>query len=167
VIIVVMGVCGCGKTTVGKRLAERLGARFIEGDDLHPEANRAKMSRGVALTDDDRWPWLEAIASKAREVAASSRHVVVSCSALRRTYRDSLRRAGSDVHFVHLAGPKDILEERMAQRRGHFMPPGLLDSQLATLEAPDADEGALTLEIAHEPDSLVEAIVATCAGAES
>lgn len=166
-IVVVMGVCGCGKTTVGKRLAERLGAEFIEGDDLHPEANRAKMSRGVALTDDDRWPWLEAITSKAREAATSSRNVVVSCSALRRTYRDSLRRAGDDLCFVHLTGPKDILQERMAQRRAHFMPPGLLDSQLATLEAPDADEFALTLDVAHGPDSLVEAIVTACAGGES
>lgn len=154
-IIVVMGVCGSGKTTVGRDLARAIGADFIEGDDLHPTSNRAKMSSGQPLTDADRWPWLDAIAAEARRLAAASRHVVVSCSALRRAYRDRLRTAGVVVHFIHLTGTPDLLADRMAGRTGHFMPAGLLASQLATLEHPEPDENAAVLDIASEPAILV------------
>jgi carbohydrate kinase (thermoresistant glucokinase family) len=155
-IIVVMGVCGSGKTTVGRELARAMGADFIEGDDLHPASNRAKMSSGQPLTDADRWPWLDAIAAEARQLAGRDRDVVVSCSALRRTYRDRLRTAGPAVRFIHLTGTPELLADRMAQRTGHFMPPGLLASQLATLEVPAVDEGAAVLDIAAKPATLVQ-----------
>lgn len=151
--VVVMGVSGCGKTTVGIALAERLGARFIEGDRLHPEANVAKMRAGIPLDDADRWPWLDAVAS----ALANGGPIVVSCSALKRDYRDRLRtRSGVPLHFVHLAGDRASLAQRMAERPGHYMPVSLLDSQLATLEPPGAEE-ALTLAI----DMPVETMVAT------
>ena len=155
-IIVVMGVCGSGKTTVGRELARAMGADFIEGDDLHPASNRAKMSSGQPLTDADRWPWLDAIAAEARQLAGRDRDVVVSCSALRRTYRDRLRTAGAGVHFIHLTGTHELLADRMAGRTGHFMPPGLLASQLASLEHPEPDESAAVLDIAAEPATLVQ-----------
>ena len=154
-IVVVMGVCGSGKTTVGRELARAIGAAFIEGDDLHPAANRAKMSSGQPLTDADRWPWLDAIAAEARRMAQGGTDVVVSCSALRRTYRDRLRMAGGGVHFIHLTGTYELLARRMAARTGHFMPPGLLSSQLATLEDPEPDELVATLDIVAEPAALV------------
>jgi gluconokinase len=155
-IVVVMGVCGSGKTTVGRDLARAIGAAFIEGDDLHPPSNRAKMSSGHPLTDADRWPWLDAIAAEAGQLAAARRDVVVSCSALRRAYRDRLRAAGPGVRFIHLTGSHELLADRMAGRTGHFMPPGLLASQLATLENPDPDERAAVLDIATDPAALVQ-----------
>lgn len=155
-IVVVMGVCGSGKTTVGRALAGAIGATFIEGDDLHPASNRAKMSSGQPLDDADRRPWLDAIAAEARRLATGNRDVVVSCSALRRAYRDRLRRAGANVHFIHLTGTHDLLADRMAGRTGHFMPSGLLASQLATLEHPEPDENVAVLEIASEPAILVQ-----------
>lgn len=154
--IVVMGVSGCGKTTVGLALAGRLGARFIEGDLLHPQANVAKMAAGIALTDADRWPWLDAVGS----ALAGSAPVVASCSALRRAYRDRLRaNAGSSLCFLHLAGDRAALARRMAERPGHYMPVSLLDSQLATLEPPGADE-ALTLPIDMPPPTIVDTAIA-------
>jgi carbohydrate kinase (thermoresistant glucokinase family) len=155
-IVVVMGVCGSGKTTVGRELARATGAAFIEGDDLHPASNRAKMSYGQPLDDADRWPWLDAIAAETRRLAKGNRNVVVSCSALRRAYRDRLRTAGANVHFIHLTGTHDLLAQRMAGRTGHFMPPGLLASQLATLEDLEPDEKAAVLDIAAEPAILVQ-----------
>lgn len=155
-IVVVMGVCGSGKTTVGRALAEAMGAAFIEGDDLHPASNRAKMSSGQPLDDADRWPWLDAIAAEARRLATGNRNVVVSCSALRRAYRDRLRAAGGNARFIHLTGTQDLLADRMAVRSGHFMPAGLLASQLATLEDPEPDEHAAVLDIASEPAILVQ-----------
>jgi gluconokinase len=154
--IVVMGVSGCGKTTIGLALAERLGARFIEGDQLHPPANVAKMAVGIPLSDDDRWPWLDAVGS----ALAGSAPVVASCSALKHAYRDRLRsQAQSSLHFLHLAGDRAVLAQRMAERPGHYMPVSLLDSQLATLEPPGAGE-ALTLPIDMPLPAMVETAIA-------
>jgi len=155
-IVVVMGVCGCGKSTIGRKLAERLDAAFIEGDELHPASNTDKMAAGIPLDDTDREPWLDAIAAKAAELLSGAPCVVVSCSALKRRYRDRLRRSGQDLRLVHLTGSKSLLQSRMNERRGHFMPAGLLDSQLATLQVPEADEAAINLDIAVQPDAIVE-----------
>ncbi|WP_108880660.1 gluconokinase, GntK/IdnK-type [Anderseniella sp. Alg231-50] len=154
-IVVVMGVCGCGKTTIGRMLAARLDAAFIEGDELHPAGNKEKMAAGVPLNDEDREPWLDAIAVQAAQVSSGVPCVVVSCSALKRVYRDRLRNGGGDLKLVHLTGSRSLLETRMSERRGHFMPAGLLDSQLATLEVPEADEAAVNLDIAEQPDAIV------------
>jgi gluconokinase len=154
--VVVMGVSGCGKTTVAMALAERLGARFIEGDRLHPEANVAKMAAGIPLMDADRWPWLNAVAG----ALASDAPAVASCSALKRAYRDRLRVvSGTPLHFLHLAGDRAILARRMAERPGHYMPVSLLDSQLATLEPPGPDE-ALTLPMNMPINRLVQTAIA-------
>ena len=141
--IVIMGVSGCGKSSVGAGLAERLGIPYRDGDDLHPAANVDKMRAGVPLTDDDRWPWLDRVATVLRDEAP----VIVGCSALRRVYRDRIRQsAGGPVTFIHLAGDRAVIAERMAARTGHYMPTTLLDSQFATLEPPGSDE-ALTVDI--------------------
>ena len=154
--IVLMGVSGCGKTTVGLALAERLGARFVEGDQLHPQTNVAKMAAGIPLTDADRWPWLDAVGA----ALAGSAPVVASCSALKRSYRDRLRvQAGAPLNVLHLAGDRAALAQRMAERPGHYMPVSLLDSQLATLEPPPADE-ALTLSIDMPVDRMVDTAIA-------
>jgi gluconokinase len=155
--IVIMGVAGSGKTTVGEALAERLGWSFRDADEFHPPSNVAKMSSGVPLVDEDRWPWLDAIGAALK--AARGTGIVVTCSALKRIYRDRIRNAaGRKVTFILLDGPKALLAERIGNRRGHFMPPSLLDSQLATLERPTPDEGALTVSIEPTPDRIVEAI---------
>jgi gluconokinase len=154
--LVVMGVSGSGKSTVGKLLAERLGWDFAEADDFHPEANVAKMSAGVALTDSDRWPWLRAIAAWMSERSAAGVDVVVTCSALRRVYRDVLREAGSVVRFVHVAGDRELIAERMASRSGHFMPATLLASQLATLEPLEDDEDGVVVDLALPPAQIVD-----------
>jgi gluconokinase len=151
--IVIMGVAGCGKSSVGEALARRLRIAYRDGDDLHTAANVAKMRAGVPLTDDDRWPWLDAVAACLRDQAP----VVVGCSALKRAYRDRIRSAGI-VRFVHLAGSRDLIAARMAQRSGHYMPLTLLDSQFATLEPPDADE-AITVSIDQPLDMLVDHIL--------
>lgn len=150
--IVVMGVSGCGKSSLGAALAERLGLPFHEGDTLHPPANVEKMRSGTPLSDDDRWPWLDQVANVLRDEGAA----VVSCSALRRRYRDHIRsRAGGLVQFIHLAGSRNLLASRMAARPGHYMPVSLLDSQLATLEPPGPDE-ALTIDIAGSPAAMLD-----------
>lgn len=149
--VVVMGVSGCGKSTLGKQLALALGMRFVEGDSLHPPRNVARMAEGTPLTDADRVDWLAAVAA----LLAGSTRTVVSCSALKRSYRDRLRAAASNLCFVHLHGERAELERRMAQRSGHYMPASLLQSQLDTLEPPGADESAVTLDIAQPPDVLV------------
>ena len=143
-VIVVMGVSGSGKTTIGQSMADAFGWDFQEGDALHPQANIDKMSAGIPLDDDDRWPWLDRIAAWIRSENENHRQGVVSCSALKRTYRDRLRRAGDDVRFVYIQVSRDELERRTRQRI-HFMPTSLLDSQLQTLEEPAADELALTV----------------------
>ncbi|ALE74834.1 Gluconokinase [Pseudonocardia sp. Ae168_Ps1] len=154
-LVVVMGVSGSGKSTVGAALAERLGVGFTDADALHPAANVAKMHAGVALTDADREPWLDIVGGQLAGHAASG--LVVACSALRRDYRDRLRRHAPATVFLHLAGDHDTLAARMTGREGHFMPPALLGSQLATLEPLGADETGATLDIARTVDELVEA----------
>ncbi len=136
--IVVMGVSGSGKTSIGEGLAARLGLPLLEGDQFHPKANIDKMSSGTPLADDDRWPWLDAIAAAMRDAPGG---VIVTCSALRRVYRDRLRKSsGRPVLFVFLDGSKETIAARLAERKGHFMPASLLASQFATLEPPGADE---------------------------
>ena len=139
--IVVMGVSGCGKSSVGIALAEALGARFIDGDDLHPEANKAKMGAGIPLDDSDRWPWLDLVGQ------ALTPNTVIACSALKRVYRDRIRTAAPGTFFVHLDGSRDILERRLGARTGHFMPATLLDSQLAILEPLEFDEPGCVLNV--------------------
>ncbi|UZN04285.1 gluconokinase [Cellulomonas sp. S1-8] len=152
--VVVMGVAGCGKSTVGSALARRLGVPFVDADGLHPHANVARMSAGVPLTDDDRAPWLAAVAA---ELAEAPRGLVVACSALRRRYRDALRAGAPGTVFVHLTGTREILAARLGARLDHFMPPALLDSQLATLEPLDDDEPGWVLNVVWPPDELAEA----------
>lgn len=152
--VVVMGVSGCGKSAVGQALAARLGVPFIEGDALHPGANVAKMAAGVPLTDDDRRGWLAAIAAQLS--AAKGTGAVVACSALKRHYRDQLRDAAPGLRLVHLSGPEPLLAQRLAARSGHYMPPSLLPSQLATLEPPALDEQALILDITEPATQLAE-----------
>jgi carbohydrate kinase (thermoresistant glucokinase family) len=151
--IVVMGVCGCGKSTIGRALAEALRLPYVEGDGLHPTRNVALMAAGTPLTDDDRQGWLQAVAGVLASAAGTG--VVVSCSALKRVYRDLLRGAVGDIVFVHLTGTPVLLAQRLQGRGGHYMPPALLPSQLAILEPPADDERAITLDIAAEPAAIV------------
>lgn len=155
---VVMGVSGCGKSSIGAKLAAELGVPFIEGDAFHSEANVAKMSAGIPLTDDDRRDWLLNLRDK---LAAREGGAVLSCSSLKRAYRDLLRSGGGDVRFAHLAGPREVLLERVSNRPGHYMPPSLLDSQLSTLESLQADEAGITLDIRDSQDQLVAQILAS------
>jgi gluconokinase len=153
--LVVMGVAGSGKTTVGEKLADRLGWPYEDGDRFHPKANVEKMSAGHPLTDEDRWPWLQAIANEIDRVARQGEHVVIGCSALKRTYRDVLVHGRDDVRIVYLDGTRELIARRLKARKGHFMPPTLLESQFETLQPPARDENALTVSI----DAPVEAIV--------
>lgn len=155
--VVVMGVSGSGKSTVGLVLAERLGARFIDADDLHPQANRDKMAGGTPLTDDDRRPWLNAVGEAIGDArTACGGGVVVACSALRRSYRDALRESSAGpVWFAHLRGEAALLAERLGTRSDHFMPAALLSSQLQTLEELEADEAGAAFSIVETPDALV------------
>jgi len=159
-LYVVMGVCGSGKTTIGAPLARELGLEFVEGDALHPQDNVQRMAAGIPLTDDDRRGWLVGIATRLRAAKGAGVGLVVSCSALKRSYRDLLRTVGdADVRFIYLAGSRALLEERMAHRRGHFMPPALLESQLAILEEPAPDERAWVCDIRQAPDVIVADLV--------
>lgn len=153
-VVVVMGVAGTGKTTVGPLLAGRLGVPYAEGDDFHPPANIAKMSAGVPLDDADRRPWLDAIGAWAHGRAGLGG--VVSCSALKRSYRDRLRAAAPDLVFVHLAGDRPLIEDRMSHRQGHFMPTALLDSQFATLQPLQADEAGVVVDVSGSPEEITE-----------
>lgn len=157
--IVLMGVAGCGKSSVGAALSDLLGIPYIDGDDLHPAANVEKMRAGHPLTDADRWPWLDACAA-----TLARGETILGCSALKRAYRDRLRGAGG-VTFVHLSGPRDLIAARMAQRSGHYMPLSLLDSQFAALEPPQADEAAITISIDQPTRSIAAAIAAQLRGA--
>ena len=136
-MVVLMGVCGCGKTTIGRALADELGWEFLDADEYHPEANVAKMAAGVALTDDDRWPWLDRLSRQLRALHASGQNAVLACSALRQIYRDRLAASG-ELKWVYLKGDASTIEPRLASRRGHYMPPSLLASQFAALEEPAA-----------------------------
>ena len=149
-----MGVSGCGKSTVGALLAQRLCCEFLEGDTLHPARNVARMAAGVALTDADRHDWLQALAQHLKAAHDANRALVVSCSALKRSYRDVLRSASAGLAFVHLHGTPALLGQRLAARTGHYMPASLLASQLETLEAPGDDERAITLDAGQAPDQI-------------
>jgi len=161
---VIMGVSGCGKSETGSRLAALLDVPFIEGDRFHPEANVRKMSAGVPLDDTDRAGWLQALRDEIVRGCAGGGSVVLACSALKRAYRDLLRTANADVHFVHLEGERDVIETRMRARADHYMPPSLLDSQLRSLEPLQADEPGITLDNS-EPLATVVARVHEYAGA--
>lgn len=158
-----MGVAGAGKTAVGERLARRLGVLFLEGDDFHPRRNVDKMASGVPLDDTDRRPWLDAIGAAIKHAPAQS--LVVACSALRRAYRERLSKAaGRPLVFLFLDGSRETLAARLAARRGHFMPPGLLDSQLTTLELPSPDENAVRISVEPPLDAVVEDALAALDG---
>jgi gluconokinase len=153
--VVVMGVSGSGKTTLAERIARRLGWRIQEGDELHPRANVEKMSRGEPLTDEDRWPWLDAIGRWLDERAAAGENAVLTCSALRRVYRDRLRQGRPGVRFCHVVADADELRRRLEERRGHYMPASLLPSQLATLEPLEDDEPGVVVAAEGEPDEVL------------
>ncbi|MDC7716577.1 gluconokinase [Vogesella sp. DC21W] len=159
-MLVVMGVCGSGKSEVGRRLAAELGARFVEGDDFHPPANVARMEAGIPLTDDDRGQWLQALRSQLQQAQVAGEGVVLSCSALKRRYRDLLRDGCPGLAFVYLKGERALIEARMRARQGHFMPLALIDSQLADLEPPQAEEGAIEVDIRLPVAELVAGVVA-------
>jgi gluconokinase len=157
VIVIVFGVSGAGKTTIGKLLAEELSWQFYEADDFHPHANIEKMRSGYPLTDEDRWPWLERLREQITRSLAAKENAVLACSALKRAYRERLRVSG-DVKFVFLRGDYALIERQMRQRHGHFMNPVLLRSQFADLEEPGSEEDALTVELGRAPQELVEEI---------
>ena len=145
--IIVMGVCGCGKSTIGEALARRLNAKFIDGDDLHPKANIQKMASGTPLNDDDRKPWLERIRDAAYSIEAKNEVGVIVCSALKKVYRDQAREGNENVQFVFLDGDKSLILDRMRARKGHYMREAMLDSQLEILERPDYEAGVITVSI--------------------
>ena len=154
--VIVMGVTSCGKTSVGEGLAKELNCPFIEGDKLHPASNIAKMSAGTPLTDDDRWPWLEIIGRAMKAECDKGKGVVASCSALKRIYRQKLAQAAeTPITFIFLHGSRELLAARMADRKGHFMPTSLLDSQLKTIEIPGPEEKALHLDVALPLEELI------------
>jgi gluconokinase len=157
-LYVVMGVSGSGKSVIGAAFAHALGGDFVEGDGYHTSANIERMASGIPLTDDDRAEWLRSLAERIREAKDSGTGLVVSCSALKRSYRDILRGAASQLQFVLLQGPRALLAERLASRGGHYMPPSLLESQLATLEEPSADEQAWVCDIRDSPEDIVAAL---------
>lgn len=156
---VVMGVSGCGKSSVGQRLADALGIRFLEGDAFHSKENVEKMSAGTPLTDEDRAGWLAVLAAEIRAAAEKGEGLVLSCSSLKRRYRDQLRAGDPALRFAHLHGERVLIAQRMQARPNHYMPPSLLDSQLAALEPLQNDEAGLVLDIGKEPATLVEAIL--------
>ena len=157
--VVVMGVAGCGKSSVASGIAARIGARFIEGDAFHPAVNVEKMRRGIALVDADRWDWLDTLAAQLREASARGESVVLACSALKRRYRERLRQGDAPVHFVYLALPEAAALERVGQRPGHFMPATLVASQFADLETPAAEAATLTVDATQALDGLVDQAV--------
>ncbi|WP_461172709.1 gluconokinase [Arthrobacter sp. Z1-9] len=153
--VIVMGVSGCGKTTIGDLVARELGIPFLDGDSLHPVENVAKMAAGTPLTDEDRWPWLATVGSQLAD--AGDGGMVLACSALRRSYRDAIRQQAPDTVFLHLHGSKEVLRARTEGRSGHFMPPALLESQLATLEPLAGDEPGVVVDIAAPIQNVVSA----------
>ena len=157
--LIVMGVSGSGKTTIGEKLAARMSWRYEDADTFHPARNVAKMSAGQPLTDEDRWPWLKAIAAEIDRVCAAGDRVVIGCSALRRVYRDMLVHGRDDIRFIYLEGTEALIADRLGQRKGHFMPPGLLTSQFQTLEPPTDDERAVTVSIDAQAEVIVDRII--------
>lgn len=164
-VLVVMGVSGSGKTSVAEALAARLGWPVQEGDALHPPANVAKMAGGTPLTDADRWPWLDRIAAWIDAQLAAGVNGIVTCSALKRAYRERLVGDRRGVRLVFLQGERELIAARLAARRGHFMPPSLLDSQFATLEPPGPEEHPITVHVSAPPEALAARIIAAL-GAE-
>ncbi len=158
-----MGTAGAGKSRIGSALAATLDVPFLEGDAFHPPENVAQMAAGIALTDETRRPWLRALATQLRDARAKGHGVVLACSALKRAYRDLLRAGDESIRFILLTGEVALLRTRLAARTGHYMPVTLLDSQLATLELPDADERAWTFDARESPEMIVSAIVARLA----
>ena len=158
-VIIVMGVASSGKTSLGERLAERLGWPFRDADAFHPPENVAKMSGGTPLNDEDRKPWLAAIAAWIDELRATGKHGIVTCSALKRRYRDVIRGDRPDVALVYLKGSRELIGERMAKRQHHFMPPALLDSQFAALEEPGPDERPLVMPVELSKDEIVSRVL--------
>ena len=152
--IIVFGVSGAGKSVTGQLLAEQLGYEFYDGDDFHPPANVEKMRSGMPLTDEDRWPWLDNLRALVVRCAEQQKHAVLACSALKQSYRQHLR-ANDSVTLVYLRGNKQLISERLQQRRGHFMDPALLDSQFADLEEPQPHEGAVTVDVTGPPEAVV------------
>jgi gluconokinase len=159
-LYVVMGVSGSGKSVIGAALASALGVGFVEGDSYHTAENVERMALGIPLTDEDRAGWLKALATRLREANAAGTGLVMTCSALKRSYRDTLRAGGGDLQLVFLKGPPALIAERLAGRRGHFMPPSLLESQVSTLEVPGPDERAWVCDIRQSPQDLVAALAA-------
>jgi carbohydrate kinase (thermoresistant glucokinase family) len=157
--LVVMGVSGCGKSTIGALLGKRLGIPFADGDDFHPTANKEKMAAGIPLTDIDRTPWLAEIGKELAPPADGTHSPIIACSALKRSYRDLLRRYAPDLLFIHLAGDAELIASRLADRTHEYMPSSLLKSQLATLEELGAEESHLVISIGEEPELLVQRIV--------
>jgi gluconokinase len=157
--LIVMGVSGSGKTTIGEELARRIGWRYEDADTFHPASNVAKMSAGQPLTDEDRWPWLRAIADEIDRVSAAGERLVIGCSALRRVYRDVLVHGRHDIRIIYLQGTQALIAGRLGERKGHFMPPGLLTSQFGTLEPPAPDEHAVTVSIDAPAETIVDDIL--------
>ena len=155
-LAIVMGVSGSGKTTIARALAREEGWILLEGDQFHPATNVAKMKAGTPLTDEDRWPWLHAIAAREDELLAAGQSAAVACSALKRAYRDILIGSRPDTLLVYLCGSRALVGERMAARKDHFMPPALLDSQFATLEEPTPDEHPIIVDIGGPPDAVIQ-----------
>ena len=158
-IVVMMGVSGSGKTTIAEGVARRKNWPLLEGDKFHPPTNVDKMSHGIPLTDDDRWPWLHAIAAEIDARRARGESAVVACSALKRSYRDILIGDRTDVVLVYLQGSKDLIARRMAERKGHFMPTALLDSQFAALEEPGPEEAAIVVSVEPPPDAIIDEVL--------
>ena len=159
-IVIVMGVCGTGKTTVGRLIAERIGARFEEGDRFHPKANVEKMSRGEPLDDDDRWPWLHTIGDSIDQWQSAGEDVVLACSALKQRYREIILGDRPDMRVVHLYGTQELISDRMAQRQHHFMPASLVPSQFAALEPPEPGDMVLEADVVRSPEAIADDVVA-------
>jgi gluconokinase len=155
-----MGVAGSGKSVIGAALARALGVEFVEGDDYHSTQNVERMSAGMPLTDEDRASWLSALGERIGKARKAGKGLVVSCSALKRSYRDILRAKGGELQFIYLRGPRSVIVERMAQRLGHFMPPAMLDSQFDALQVPSPEEQAWVMDIAQSPEEILAALLA-------